>query len=208
MAAPVVPAWHVDCAPGMRSLVHACRAAVLPGGDPRAHASGPAHAPQFCDDCWRGHLRVQIGEGKARHVVCMAHKCNIVCDEELVAKVMQVRMGRARMAGALHVRAHACAALCRTSPGASRSVRQAPVAHPPPPHPPQAEPEVFAKYAHSHMQSYLEDNARVAFCPSAPWCGNAVEVGGRAAGPCTRARPWRRPALRAWLPRGAPRMLP
>ena len=50
----------------------------------------PIPCPQFCDDCWRGHLRVQINEGKARHVVCMAHKCNIVCDDELVAKVMKV----------------------------------------------------------------------------------------------------------------------
>lgn len=46
--------------------------------------------------------------------------------------------------------------------------------------PPKAEREVFAKYNHSHMQSYLEDNARVTFCPSAPWCGNAVQVRARA----------------------------
>lgn len=59
---------------------------------PYPHLSLP---PQFCDDCWRSHLRVQIGEGKARHVVCMAHKCNIVCDEELVAKVMKVWGARA-----------------------------------------------------------------------------------------------------------------
>lgn len=59
---------------------------------PRCGARCPLFAlPQYCDECWRGHLRVQIGEGKARHVVCMAHKCNIVCDEELVGKVMKVR---------------------------------------------------------------------------------------------------------------------
>jgi ariadne-1 len=33
---------------------------------------------------------VQMGEGKARHVVCMSFKCGVVCDDELVAQVMKV----------------------------------------------------------------------------------------------------------------------
>lgn len=40
----------------------------------------------------------------------------------------------------------------------------------------QGNPSLLEKYSQSHLQSYLEDNARVAFCPSAPWCGHAIEV--------------------------------
>lgn len=46
----------------------------------------------------------------------------------------------------------------------------------PPPH--QGEAALYAKYTSSHLESYLEDNTRVAFCPSTPWCGHAIEVDG------------------------------
>lgn len=46
----------------------------------------------FCNGCWRSHLAVQIQDGKARHVICMAYKCGVVCDEELVLRVMKVRL--------------------------------------------------------------------------------------------------------------------
>jgi ariadne-1 len=61
-----------------------------PAGECSTNSCGHA----FCDDCWRGHLSVQIGEGKARHVVCMSFKCGVVCDEALVTKVMKVGGGR------------------------------------------------------------------------------------------------------------------
>jgi hypothetical protein len=32
------------------------------------------------------------------------------------------------------------------------------------------------KYKQSHLESYMEDNQRVTFCPSKPWCGRAIEV--------------------------------
>jgi hypothetical protein len=40
----------------------------------------------------------------------------------------------------------------------------------------QEKPELLQKYKQSHLESYMEDNQRVAFCPSVPWCGRAVEV--------------------------------
>eukprot|EP00878_Enallax_costatus_P004275 GHUV01004505.1.p1 GENE.GHUV01004505.1~~GHUV01004505.1.p1 ORF type:complete len:527 (+),score=139.84 GHUV01004505.1:269-1849(+) len=82
----------------------------------------------FCNGCWRSHLAVQIQDGKARHVSCMAYKCGVVCDEELVLRVMK------------------------------------------------GEQSLLAKYKQSHIESYMEDNQRVAFCPSVPWCGRAIEV--------------------------------
>jgi len=57
---------------------------------PAAQCSTNSCSHTFCDECWRTHLSVQIGEGKARHVVCMSFKCGTVCDDELVAKVMKV----------------------------------------------------------------------------------------------------------------------
>ena len=64
----------------------------------------------------------------------------------------------------------------------------------------QDEPALFAKYNQSHLESYLDENTRVAFCPSAPWCGHAIEVSvdsvcDGAAGLLVRALHWRL----AWL---------
>ncbi len=39
--------------------------------------------------------------------------------------------------------------------------------------------EALDKYGKSLALSYVEDNARVNFCPSVPWCGHAVQVGKR-----------------------------
>jgi hypothetical protein len=36
--------------------------------------------------------------------------------------------------------------------------------------------QVFQKYKQSLLESYMEDNAKVRFCPSVPWCSRAVEV--------------------------------
>ena len=41
----------------------------------------------------------------------------------------------------------------------------------------QGEKELLAKYTNSRLASYMEDNNRVTYCPSTPWCGHAIEVG-------------------------------
>ncbi|KAI8472707.1 MAG: hypothetical protein J3K34DRAFT_204977 [Monoraphidium minutum] len=109
--------------PGATATCGVCMSDV-PAGEVSTNSCGHA----FCDDCWRGHLGVQIGEGKACHVSCMAFKCGVVADEELVERVLK------------------------------------------------GQGDALAKYRQSHLESYLEDNPRVAFCPSAPWCGHAVQV--------------------------------
>lgn len=38
------------------------------------------------------------------------------------------------------------------------------------------DPEELAKYKDSMAMSYVEDNAKVQFCPGVPWCGRAVQV--------------------------------
>jgi ariadne-1 len=63
-----------------------------PAGECSTNSCGHA----FCNDCWRGHLGVQIAEGNARRVACMAFKCGVVCDDDLVARVMAVRGGEGR----------------------------------------------------------------------------------------------------------------
>jgi hypothetical protein len=40
----------------------------------------------------------------------------------------------------------------------------------------QGEKELLAKYTNSRLESYMEDNNRVTYCPSTPWCGHAIEV--------------------------------
>ena len=44
----------------------------------------------FCNDCWRGHFRVQISEGNSRRIKCMQDKCNTICDEEKVGSLLAI----------------------------------------------------------------------------------------------------------------------
>jgi ariadne-1 len=39
------------------------------------------------------------------------------------------------------------------------------------------EPAILEKFEQACMLSYLEDNRSVRICPSAPWCGSAIQVG-------------------------------
>lgn len=57
-----------------------------PGSECRRNGCGHA----FCNGCWGAHLAVQIKEGKARHISCMAFKCGVVCDDDLVVSIIKV----------------------------------------------------------------------------------------------------------------------
>ena len=39
------------------------------------------------------------------------------------------------------------------------------------------------RYEQAVMASYMEDNGSVRLCPSAPWCGRAIQVCGEGGGP-------------------------
>jgi len=47
------------------------RCAICMDDLPGAQCSSNGCGHRFCDSCWRGHLGVQIQEGKARHITCM-----------------------------------------------------------------------------------------------------------------------------------------
>eukprot|EP00891_Asterochloris_glomerata_P007512 jgi/Astpho2/7512/gw1.00114.27.1_t len=82
----------------------------------------------FCNDCWRGHFRVQISEGNSRRIKCMQDKCNTICDEEKVGFVL---------------------AIWRPA-------------------------DLHDKYCQRLLESYIDDNKRVKWCPSTPHCGRAL----------------------------------
>lgn len=48
---------------------------------PRAEATTMECGHAFCSDCWRQHLTIQIQEGKARRLPCMAVRCRVICEE-------------------------------------------------------------------------------------------------------------------------------
>lgn len=77
-AGPLDPAASISCDVCM------CES---PGSE--CGRNGCGHA--FCNTCWAAHLAVQIKEGKARHISCMAFKCGVVCDEDLVVSIIKVR---------------------------------------------------------------------------------------------------------------------
>ncbi|XP_054789863.1 probable E3 ubiquitin-protein ligase ARI2 [Prosopis cineraria] len=83
----------------------------------------------FCNDCWTSHFIVKINDGQSKHIRCMAHKCNAICDESVVRNL-----------------------LYKEHTGTA---------------------EKFDRFL---IESYIEDNKRVKWCPSVPHCGNAIRV--------------------------------
>ncbi|GER50401.1 RING/U-box superfamily protein [Striga asiatica] len=83
----------------------------------------------FCNSCWTGHFIVKINEGQSKRIKCMAHKCNAICDEAIVRKLVSVE-----------------------------------------------HPDLAEKFERFLLESYIEDNRMVKWCPSVPHCGNAIRV--------------------------------
>ncbi|CAA0827598.1 Probable E3 ubiquitin-protein ligase ARI1 [Striga hermonthica] len=83
----------------------------------------------FCDTCWTEHFIVKINEGQSKRITCMSHKCNSICDEAIIRKLV----------------------------GVKRS-------------------DLAEKFERFLLESYIEDNRMVKWCPSVPHCGNAIRV--------------------------------
>ncbi|CAD5324327.1 unnamed protein product [Arabidopsis thaliana] len=79
---------------------------------------------RFCNDCWIGHFTVKINEGESKRILCMAHECKAICDEDVVRKLVS--------------------------------------------------PELADRYDRFLIESYVEDNNMVKWCPSKPHCGSAI----------------------------------
>ncbi|CAL9223113.1 unnamed protein product [Arabidopsis halleri] len=83
----------------------------------------------FCNTCWAGHFTVKINEGQSKRIICMAHKCNAICDEDVVRTLVS-----------------------------------------------KSQPDLAEKFDRFLLESYIEDNKMVKWCPSTPHCGNAIRV--------------------------------
>ncbi|KAL6560789.1 putative E3 ubiquitin-protein ligase ari2 [Orobanche gracilis] len=42
----------------------------------------------FCNDCWTEHFIVKIKEGQSKRIRCMSYKCNAICDEAVISKLV------------------------------------------------------------------------------------------------------------------------
>ncbi|KAF7840909.1 putative E3 ubiquitin-protein ligase ARI1 isoform X1 [Senna tora] len=43
----------------------------------------------FCNNCWTEHFIVKINEGLSKRIRCMAHKCNAICDEDVIRTLVR-----------------------------------------------------------------------------------------------------------------------
>lgn len=68
-------------------------------------------------------------DGESKRIKCMAHKCNTVCDEDVVRDLVSTK-----------------------------------------------HPELAERFDRFLLESYIEDNNKVKWCPSVPHCGNAIRV--------------------------------
>ncbi|KAK6159430.1 hypothetical protein DH2020_006744 [Rehmannia glutinosa] len=85
--------------------------------------------PESSSHGWTEHFVVKINEGQSKRIRCMAHKCNAICDEDIIRKLVSVR-----------------------------------------------HPDLAEKFDRFLLESYIEDNKMVKWCPSIPHCGNAIRV--------------------------------
>ncbi|CAN6301707.1 unnamed protein product [Urochloa humidicola] len=85
----------------------------------------------YCNDCWTEYFIVKINDGQSRRVRCMAPKCNAICDEAVIRKLVIARR-----------------------------------------------PDLAERFERFLLESYIEDNDTVKWCPSIPHCGNAIRVKG------------------------------
>ncbi|KAL5987145.1 hypothetical protein ACLOJK_041141 [Asimina triloba] len=83
----------------------------------------------FCNGCWREHFLVKISDGESRHIRCMEHKCNAICDEAVVRHLVSMKR-----------------------------------------------PDMAKRFDRYLLESYIEDNKKVKWCPSVPHCGNAIRI--------------------------------
>ena len=60
---------------------------------PRAESSSNERCGhRFCNDCWTGHLRVQITEGNAQAVVCMQDGCRALVELPMVQALVDAKL--------------------------------------------------------------------------------------------------------------------
>ncbi|KAL2925073.1 putative E3 ubiquitin-protein ligase ARI1, partial [Bienertia sinuspersici] len=43
----------------------------------------------FGNNCWTEHFVVKINDGDSRRIRCMAHKCNAICDKDVVRNLVR-----------------------------------------------------------------------------------------------------------------------
>jgi len=63
-----------------------CSVCFMDAGPGEWAAMRCGHA--FCRDCWQQHLSIGIREGMSRQLRCMAPRCGVLCDEDVVHDVM------------------------------------------------------------------------------------------------------------------------
>ncbi|KXZ51910.1 hypothetical protein GPECTOR_11g38 [Gonium pectorale] len=162
--------------PGSSSTCQVCFTEVEPG---ETTTMDCGHT--FCNECWRQHIKVQIGEGQARTIRCMSHKCGVVCDEEKVCTLLRSNSACTSCASTAAGSAAAGSGASgsgASSSGASGSGAGAAGAAGAGTSSGGGEADALSKYKQSLALSYVEDNSRVNFCPSVPWCGHAIQVDG------------------------------
>lgn len=98
---------------------------------PLSDASKMDCGHNYCNECWTGYFIVKINEGQSRRIKCMAPKCNTICDEAIVRKLVNAKR-----------------------------------------------PDIAERFERFLLESYIEDNDTVKWCPSTPHCGNAIRVKG------------------------------
>jgi ariadne-1 len=109
-----------------------------------------------CRDCWLQHIQVNISEARACQLPCMAYKCKTICSHRYGAH-------RQSCCCALLHRQWATGLLGDTCRIVETLLRA-------------SDPGLLHKYQCAILNSYIEDNANVRWCPSVPCCGRAIEA--------------------------------
>ncbi|GBG68619.1 hypothetical protein CBR_g3160 [Chara braunii] len=112
----------------------------------------------FCNDCWMQYFLIKIKEGQSRRITCM----------DFIRRPVQSRdnssSGDDKGGGVVETEEVKCNAICD-----EEHVRRLVGA---------VDRDMLERYERSLLESYIEDNNKVKWCPSVPHCGNAIQVDG------------------------------
>ncbi|OIV99467.1 hypothetical protein TanjilG_17277 [Lupinus angustifolius] len=117
------------------------------------HSNSPVHRLIMCEICIE-----DVPCDEATRMDCGHCFCNTCWTEHFVVKINEGQSKRIRCM------AHKCNSICDEAVVRTLLSRK---------HPDMAE-----KYERFLLESYIEDNKRVKWCPSIPHCGNAIRVEG------------------------------
>lgn len=109
-----------------------------------------------CKECWLQHIQVCIDGNRACQLPCMTFRCKTICSHQCDPLTVHTSVHSWQSIFPEHNGSFLCRIVVQLLSEAS--------------------PDLLQKYEGAILNSYIEDNSNVRWCPSVPCCGRAIEA--------------------------------